>query len=208
MSSGPLATPDFPFLPLLPEVWQSQALGRLAFTPVAQADHNQHQDSDQVGEHLVDLLDSQVGPCRDKEVKDIKSAEKHGSKDTYIGAPDGEDDEGDGQTSPVAETVVGPDAGGVVHDIIETAQAGNHAADAGSHILIPGNIDACCIGCSRALTDSAQVQADPGAFQDISSDKGDDDTGISQKAVGQEHLPEIAGTFGKGQGPGKALAGG
>ena len=70
----------------------------------------------------------------------------------------------DSTAATVTEAVVGPHAAGVVHYIIQTAQPGDHTADAGSHILGALHIDTRSVCGGRVFAHGTQVQAAPGAL--------------------------------------------
>ena len=195
-------------LPLLAEVAQTQACRRLLFLVVPQAGDHQHHHGDHIGQHLVQLLHGHLGAGGDVQIQNVQAAEQNGGQDADIGTPDGEDDQGDGQPAPVAEGVVGPHAAGVVHHIVQAAQARDHAADAGGQVLIPGDVDAGGVGGRGAFTHGPQVQTGPGVLQEIGRQQSQDNGQVCQEAIGQENLAEPAQALGEGQGLGKIAAGG
>ena len=132
-------------------------------------------------------------------MQDVQSAKEDGGQHAGVRPPDGEDDQGDGQPPSVAEGVVGPDAVGVVQHVVEAAEARDHAAHAGGHVLVLDHVDAGGVRRSGAFTDSPQMQARTGALEDVGGHQGDDDGQVHQKAVGQEHLTEPAKLIRKGQ---------
>ena len=190
-------------LPLLAEVAQTQACRRLLFLVVPQAGDHQHHHGDHIGQHLVQLLHGHLGAGGDVQIQNVQAAEQNGGQDADIGTPDGEDDQGDGQPAPVAEGVVGPHAAGVVHHIVQAAQARDHAADAGGQVLIPGDVDAGGVGGRGAFTHGPQVQTGPGVLQEIGRQQSQDNGQVCQEAIGQENLAEPAQALGEGQGLGK-----
>ena len=132
-------------------------------------------------------------------MQDIQSAKQEGGNNPQVRPPDREDNQGDCQPAAVTERVVAPDAAGIVHDIVQAAESGDHAADTGCRILIPIYADAGCVRRSRILTHCTQVQSDPGPFQHICGDQGKNHCQISQESVGQEQLAEPPGRIRAGQ---------
>ena len=125
-------------------------------------------------------------------MQDIQSAEEEGREHANVRLPDREDDERDGKPAAVAEGVVRPDAAGVVHDVVQSAEAGDHAADAGGDVLILVDVDAGSVGRLRVFADGAQVQPHARALEHIGRDQRDGHGEVGQKAVGQKDLPEPA----------------
>ena len=177
-------------LPFLSEVREPEALGGLVFLLAPDGGDDQHDDRDDVGEHLVELLVRHAGG--DEQVEDVQPAEEDAGEDGDVGTPDREDDQRDGQPAAVAEGVVAPHAAGVVHDVVQTAEARDHAADAGRAVLVAGDVQSRGVRGGRALADGAEVQAEPRPFQHEGRDQGDGNGGVSEKAVAQEDLPEPA----------------
>ena len=118
-------------LSFLTEVGQTKRLGRLILALFAQRDHDQHDQRDDIRQHLVKLLDGEVGAAGNEDVQNVAAAEENGGQNAHVRTPDREDDQRDGEPAAVAEGVVRPDAAGVVHDVIQAAESGDHAADAG-----------------------------------------------------------------------------
>ena len=195
-------------LSFLPEIGNAQALRGLVFPLVAHAGNDQNDDGDDIGEHFVQLLDGQIGSRGKEQVQDVQAAEQEGGQDAHIGTPDGENHEGDGKPAPVAEGVVGPDAAGVVHHIVQSAQTRDHTAYAGSHILILAHIDTGGIGGGGVLAHGPQVQAHPGPAEHIGRGQSHDHCGVGQKTVGQEDFAEPAQLVREGQALAEAGAGG
>ena len=195
-------------LPLLSEIGQSQACRGLALALVAQAGEDQHDDGDDVGEHLVELLHGQVHAGGNVHVQDVQPAEEEGGQHADVRPPYREDDQRDGQPAAVAEGVVGPYAAGVVHDVVEAAEAGDHAADAGGRVLVAPDVDAGSIRRVGVLTHGAQVQSEARVPQDVGDDERDGDGDVSEESVGEEQLAEDAALVRKGQGTVEVRAGG
>ena len=100
-------------------------------------------------------------------VNNEKSAEKDGAENADVRLPNSEDNQRDGEPASVAKAVVGPNAAGVVHNVVKTAETCDHAADACSAVLVPSNVYAGSIRSSRIFTDSAQVKAEARVVKDI-----------------------------------------
>ena len=114
----------FLFLPFLAEIRYAKAFRRLIFPLASDAGDDQHHQGNHVGNHLIKLLVLHViHTGGDVQIDDVQTAEQEGGQDAYIRSPDGEDHQGDGKPAPIAEGVVGPDAAGVVHNIVKSAQA-------------------------------------------------------------------------------------
>ena len=195
-------------LPFFPEVGHAQALGGLILPLVAHGGEHKHNQGDDIGQHLVQLLHGKVCSRGDEQIQDVQSAEEDGAENAHIGPPDGEDHQSNCQPATVTEGIVGPDAAGVVHNIIQSAQARDHGADAGRLILIAGDVDTRCIGGSRALAHCPELQAHPGLFQHIGGHQRNDDGRISQEAIGKEQFAEYAGGLRNGQGLAEIAGGG
>ena len=123
---------------------------------------------------------------------DVQSAEEKRRKHAHIGPPHRKDDQRDREPAAVAEGVVGPDARGIVHDIVQSAEPGDHRADAGGGVFVAADIDARGVRRVGVFSHGAQVQARPGMPQHIGRGQGDDDGQIGQKTVGEEELSEPA----------------
>ena len=144
----------------LAEVGETEGRRGLILPLLTQGNHDQHHQGDGVGQHLVQLLNGHLATGGGQiDVQDVQAAEEDGGQDADIGTPDGEDDQRNGQPAAVTEGVIGPDAVGVVHNIVQAAQSCDHGADAGGQVLILGDIDAGGVGSGSALTHGAQVQA-------------------------------------------------
>lgn len=122
------------------------------------------------------------------EIKDIQPAKQEGGPNTGARTPDRKDHECNGKPASVTESIVAPDAAGVIHYVIKAAETGNHAADAGRHIFITGNIDACCICCGRTFPDGAKMQSDSCLFQKVRGNQCQKHRNIGQEAVREEQL--------------------
>ena len=87
------------------------------------------------------------------QIQDIQSAEKEGCEYADIRSPDGEDDQCDGKPASVTKGIVGPDAAGIIHYIVQSAQTCDHTSHAGSDVFVPGYVDTGCICGIGTLTD-------------------------------------------------------
>ena len=125
-------------------------------------------------------------------MQDIQSAEEEGREHADVRLPDRKDDERDGKPAAVAERIVGPDAAGVVHDVVQSAEAGDHAADAGGDVLILIDVDAGSVGRLRIFADGAQVQAHARVLEHISGNERNGHGEVGEKTVGQEDLAKPA----------------
>lgn len=175
--------PNFYCLSLFPEVGGAEAFGGLVFALVAHAGQDQHDDGDYEGEHFVQLLDCQIRAGGQEQVEDVQAAEQEGGQNAQIRTPDAENNNGDGQPAPVAKGIVGPDAAGVIHDVVQSAQPCDHGAEAGRGVFIAHDIDARRIGCAGIFAHCAQMQTRARAVEDVGGDKRDDYRRICQKAV-------------------------
>ena len=88
--------------------------------------------------------------------------------------PQREDDEGDGEPAQTLKALIGLGGGHVVDDVVEAAEAGDAAADAGRAILIAADVHAHRVRGGGAFAHRAQVQADLRAEEHIGSGEGDD----------------------------------
>ena len=106
------------------------------------------------------------------------------------------------------EGIIGPDAAGVVHDVVQSAQACDHAAHAGGGVFVAGDIDARCVGGGGAFAHGPELQALAGVGQEIGDRQGDGNGQVGQETVGQENFPKPAQLVRKGQTGGEIAAGG
>ena len=97
-----------PASPFLAEIRQAEACRGLIFALGAHARDDEHDDRDDIGDHLVQFLDSEVRAARQEDVQDIQSAEEEGREHADVRLPDREDDERDGKPAAVAEGGVRP----------------------------------------------------------------------------------------------------
>ena len=164
--------------------------GRLILALLAQRHDDQNDQRDDVGEHLVELLDGKIGTGGDEDVEDVESAEENGRQHADIRTPDRENDQRNGEPAAVAEGVVRPHAAGVVHDVVQTAETRDHAADAGGKVLVLCHVDTGGVCRCSALTHGAQVEACARVLEKIGRKQRDDDGKVSEEAVGQEDLTE------------------
>lgn len=148
---------------------------------------DQYHDSNDVGKHLDKLLHTSR-KTGNVNARDVKTAENVGAEDSGAGFPQCEDNDSDSEPSAVAETVVGPGAGGVVHDEVKTAKSRNSSADAGGKILIKGDVDAGSVGSCGIFADSAEVKTYARVLEEPLRQNGNDNGNINQKSEGEEGL--------------------
>lgn len=194
-------------LSFLAEVGQTEVRRGLALALLAHTGDDQHDDGDDIREHLEQLLVAHAEILY-VVVHDVESAEQERAEDAEIRSPHGENDQRDRQPAAVAERIVRPHAAGIVHDVVQTAQPRNHAADAGGEVLIPPDVDTGGIRRGGVLADGAEMQTDTRAAQHICRDQRDDDGDIGKKAVRQEDRAEPAELVRKRQLRAEAVAGG
>ena len=96
----------------LAEVGETEGRRGLILPLFTQGHDDQHDQSDDVGQHLVQLLDSHLCAGGQIDVQNVQTTKQDGGQNTDIGTPDGEDDQRDGQPAAVTEGVVGPHAVG------------------------------------------------------------------------------------------------
>ena len=192
-------------LPLLAEIGKSQCCGGLIFAFFADTDRNQHDDGHHVRKHFDQCLGTASKP-RNVEVRDVKSAEQEGAEDAGCRIPQGEDDQRNGKPAAVAEAVARPHLG-VVHNVVQSAQPRNGAADAGGQVLIARDVDARRVRRCRALAHRAQVQSHLCALEHECRDQRNDNGEVRQEPVGEEHLPEPAQILCKRQARAEIVAG-
>ena len=89
------------FLSFFSEVRQAQALRRLILTLFAQAGEAQHNDGDDIGQHFVQFLYGGIGAGGNVHMQNVEAAKEDGGEHADIGAPDGEDNQRDGQPAAV-----------------------------------------------------------------------------------------------------------
>ena len=87
------------------------------------------------------------------QIQNIQTTKQERSKYTDIRSPDSEDDQRNGKSASVTERIVGPDAAGIIHYIVQSAQTCDHTSHAGSDVFVPGYVDTGCICGIGALTD-------------------------------------------------------
>ena len=181
---------------LFAEVGKAEAGGGLVFPLFADTDRHQHDDGNDIREHLNEGQQAHG----DIEIieQDIQRAKQIAAEDGHGGLPGGKDDDGDGEPAAVAEAVIGPDTIAVIHDVEQAAKAGNHAADAGGKVFITGNIDTRGIGSGGVFAHGAQVQAGAAAAKEQADRYRQNDGEIDQKAIGEEQLTDGAHAGGKG----------
>ena len=63
----------------------------------------------------------------------------------------------------------------IVNNVVESAQAGNTASDAGGHVFVTGHVNAHCVRSRRVFTHSTQLQPDPGTEQHPAAQQYDND---------------------------------
>ena len=129
-------------LSFFPEIAQPQTCWRLVLPLIPDAGEHQYNDCDDIRRHLVQFLHGKICASRDVHMQNIQSAEQEGRDNAQVRPPDGENDQCDRQPAAVSESVVAPDAAGLVHHIVQAAESGDHAANAGCRVLIPVYADA------------------------------------------------------------------
>ena len=100
----------------------------LAFLAVTNTYYYKDNDCNDVGSHFEKFLHAyaEVGNIV---VNNKESAEENGTENADVWLPYGKDNKGDGKPASVAEAVVSPCAGGVIHNEIKSAETRNHTAD-------------------------------------------------------------------------------
>ena len=176
-----------PASPFLAEIRQAEACGGLILALGAHARDDEHEDRDDIGDHLIELLNGEVHTRRQEDMQDIQSAEEERGKHADVRLPDREDDERDGEPATVAEGVVRPDAAGVVHDVVQSAEPGDHAADTGGDVLILVDVDAGGIGRLRVFADGAQVCSSRTVYLQTSNFEGS--LWLSSRNLPQNRFP-------------------
>ena len=164
------------------EIRGSESGGGLILTLFAHAYHHKYDYGDDIGEHFEKLLGAE-SESGDIVVNYIKRTEEEGAEDAGIRLPEREYNERDGEPSAVAEAFVRPDAVGVVHYIIKSAESRDDASDAGGKVLIAAHVDACRIGGGGAFAHSAQLKTNARALEHICGDKSYDYGKVGHKAV-------------------------
>ena len=137
---------------------------------------------------------------RNIEIQDIQSSKQEGCQNADIRAPDGEDYKGDSQPASVTESIVGPYAAGIVHNIVETAKSCDHTSDTGCDVFIFCYVNTCCICSTRVLADCTKLKAHTGVMQNIGCYQRNEHCQICQEAVGQEQFSKPAQFSCKGKG--------
>lgn len=65
-----------PASPFLAEIRQAEACGGLIFALGTYARDDEHDDRDDIGDHLVQFLDGEVRAARQEDVQDVQAAEE------------------------------------------------------------------------------------------------------------------------------------
>ena len=125
----------------------------------------------------------------------VQAAEQERADDGQIRSPKGEDYEGNRQPAAVTEAVTRPNAACVVHDVVQTAESGNHTAETGGNVFVTVYIDAGGIGRCRIFTDRAERQAGTRLHQNAGRNQCNDDGSIGQKTVGENGLAQLVEDF-------------
>lgn len=68
--------PLHPYLPFFSEIRQAEACGGLIFALGTHARDDEHDDRDDIGDHLVQFLDGEVRAARQEDVQDVQAAEE------------------------------------------------------------------------------------------------------------------------------------
>ena len=122
------------------EVGETQTCRRLVLTLLAQRDGDQHQNGDQIGEHLeqLDILAAQTG---NDQIDPEQQTEQIAAPDSIERAPGGKDNQCHSQPAQSFDgALAGPGALDVVHGVVKTTHAGDTGADTGCNVLVFCNI--------------------------------------------------------------------
>ena len=123
-------------------------------------------------------------------MENIKITKEERCKNTYIGAPNGEDNQRNGKPTSVTKGIICPNTACVVHNIVKTAETCHHASNTGSQIFVPVDIDAGGISGAGIFAYSAQMQSGAGAVDDESRNECNGDGQIHEETVTQHKLTE------------------
>ena len=187
-------------LPLFTEVILPEMCGRKSFLLFFDADEDQYQKRHNIRRHLEQFLclhrelrngEEENLLAADVVVNDVHAAEDKGTDDGKARSPKGEDNEGNGKPSAVAETVARPYARSVVHDVIKSAESGDHAAETGGNIFVTVYVNAGCIRGGGIFADSTKRKAGTRLHQNMSGNKRDDDRQVSEETVGEYGLAQF-----------------
>ena len=99
-----------------------------------------------------------------------------------MGSPQSEDDQGDGEPAQGLNGLIGLGRARVVHDVEQTAQTRDAAADDGGTVLVGVHVDAHGIGGGGVLTHGAEVESHLGLGQHHRSHHGDGDGQVDHDA--------------------------
>ena len=157
-------------------------MGRGLVLPlVLDAGHDKHQDGDHVRCHGDKLFCSRT-EARYQDAADIETAEEEGTEDAQHRFPQGEYYDSNCKPSPVAETIVGPGATGVVHNPVEAAQPRYNSTYYGGKILVLCHIDSGGVGSGRIFPHSPHVKAGSGPVEIEADSYGDNHCQVGQEA--------------------------
>ena len=160
---------------------------------------DQDRQGGDVGEHLEELLRA-AGQAVDVEIHPGEQAEEVRPPDRAQRTPGGEDHQRHGQPAEAFNAAGAvPGALLIIHHVIQTAQTGDHGADAGGQIFVFRHVDADRVSRGGVFTNRAQVQPGHGLVQEEAHQHGENDRDISQKAVGEEKLSDNAQLRKEGQ---------
>ena len=99
-----------------------------------------------------------------------------------MGSPQSEDDQGNGEPAQGLDGLVGLGRARVVHDVEQTAQTRDTAADDGGTVLVGIHVDAHGIGGGGVLTHGTEVESHLGLGQHQRSHDGDGDGQVDHDA--------------------------
>ena len=121
----------------------------------------------------------------------VERAENERTEDCEVGLPQREDNQRDGKPADGVDGVF-PVAAEVIHDIAETAETCNAAAENRCNVAVFGNAYACCVRSCGVFSDRAQVKSRSRLFKNERADKSDNNGKIDHCAVGEYEFAECA----------------
>ena len=124
----------------------------------------EYDNGNNIGQHLNKLFGA-ARKAGNVNAYNIEAAEKEGTQNGRFGSPDCENNYCNGKPSTVAEAVVGPCSGRIVHNKIETSKTCYCTAQTCREIFIECDIYACCIGCSGIFSNRPKIKSNPGAIE-------------------------------------------
>ena len=112
-----------------------------------------------------------------------KSAEKNRTDYAEVRSPDCEDNKCDCEPASVAKCVVRPYAAGIVHNIVEAAEACNDTAEAYRNVLVFADVDSGGVCRCRILADCTEIKSRTGTVEIKRNYNCDCDCNIGKEAV-------------------------